>query len=175
MSTQVVWEGNVGNAPEHRSFANGNKDPRQMLRLNVMFDNSIPDGQGSYKDRGGFWANVEWWHQDAERFARLIQKGMRVVVIGRAIMDTWQDKATGQEVSALKVEASRVSILPHRVDQIVLAPPRSGDQRPANQQAGQSQGQGQGQAQNNRGPDQRPPQPIPDGMQEYPGFDEEPF
>ncbi|AZL70077.1 single-stranded DNA-binding protein [Pseudomonas oryziphila] len=180
MGTPVVWEGNVGNAAEHRSFANGNKDPRHMLRLNVMFDNSIPDGQGSYKDRGGFWANVEWWHQDAERFAALFQKGMRVVVIGRAIMDTWTDKQSGQEVSALKVEASRVAILPHRVEQIRLAPPRSGDQRPANQQQtgqsqGQGQGQGQGQAQNNRGPDQRPPQPMPEGMQDYPGFDEEPF
>lgn len=174
MGTSVNWEGNIGNAPEYRSFANGNQPPRQMVRLNVFFDNSIPDGKGAYKDRGGFWANVEWWHPDAERFAQLFQKGMRVLVAGRAIMDTWQDKATGQDVSALKVEANRVAILPHRVDQIRLAPPKSGDQRPVNQQqAGQSQGQGQ--AQNNRSPDQRPPQPIPDGVQDYPSFEEEPF
>jgi len=121
MGTPVVWEGNVGNAAEHRSFANGNKDPRHMLRLNVMFDNSIPDGQGGYKDRGGFWANVEWWHQDAERFAALFQKGMRVVVIGRAIMDSWTDKQSGQEVSALKVEASRIAILPHRIEHVSLS------------------------------------------------------
>lgn len=67
MATPVFWEGNIGSAPEHRSFPNGNNPPRQLLRLNVMFDNSIPDGQGGYKDRGGFWCSVEWWHQDAQR------------------------------------------------------------------------------------------------------------
>ncbi len=57
MATPVFWEGNIGSAPEHRSFPNGNNPPRQLLRLNVMFDNSIPDGQGGYKDRGGFWCS----------------------------------------------------------------------------------------------------------------------
>lgn len=160
MGTPVVWEGNVGNAAEHRSFTNGNKDPRHMLRLNVMFDNSIPDGQGGYKDRGGFWANVEWWHQDAERFAALFQKGMRVVVIGRAIMDSWTDKQSGQEVSALKVEASRIAILPHRVEQVSLAGSGNG-QRPTNQAQGQAHGQ------NNGGQAQQVPQPSPDDMRAY--------
>ncbi|MBV6123235.1 single-stranded DNA-binding protein, partial [Pseudomonas aeruginosa] len=82
MATPVFWEGNIGSAPEHRSFPNGNNPPRQLLRLNVMFDNSIPDGQGGYKDRGGFWCSVEWWHQDAQRFAELFAKGMRVKVEG---------------------------------------------------------------------------------------------
>ncbi|MBV6247983.1 single-stranded DNA-binding protein, partial [Pseudomonas aeruginosa] len=109
MATPVFWEGNIGSAPEHRSFPNGNNPPRQLLRLNVMFDNSIPDGQGGYKDRGGFWCNVEWWHQDAQRFAELFAKGMRVKVEGRAIMDRWPDKESGEEVQALKVEASRIS------------------------------------------------------------------
>ncbi|KNX78325.1 single-stranded DNA-binding protein [Pseudomonas sp. 250J] len=164
MSTPVVWEGNVGNAAEHRSFPNGNKDPRHMLRLNVMFDNSIPDGQGGYKDRGGFWANVEWWHQDAERFAALFQKGMRVVVIGRAIMDSWTDKQSGQEVSALKVEASRVAILPHRIEHVSLS---GGGQRPSSQPQGQVRGQTGGQAQN-------VPQPSPEEMRQYgEGFDDD--
>ena len=158
MGTPVVWEGNVGNAAEHRSFPNGNKDPRHMLRLNVMFDNSIPDGQGGYKDRGGFWANVEWWHQDAERFAALFQKGMRVVVIGRAIMDSWTDKQSGEEVSALKVEASRISILPHRVEHVSLS---GGGQRPTNQPQGQPRGQAVG------GQAQNVPQPTPEDMRHY--------
>ncbi|WP_412461763.1 single-stranded DNA-binding protein [Pseudomonas sp. SC11] len=166
MGTPVVWEGNVGNAAEHRSFANGNKDPRHMLRLNVMFDNSIPDGQGGYKDRGGFWANVEWWHQDAERFAALFQKGMRVLVIGRAVMDSWTDKQSGQEVSALKVEASRVAILPHRIEHVSLSG-NGGGQRPANQPQGQQRSQTSGaQAQN-------VPQPTPEDMRHYDSFDDD--
>ena len=126
MATPVFWEGNIGSAPEHRSFPNGNNPPRQLLRLNVMFDNSIPDGQGGYKDRGGFWCSVEWWHQDAQRFAELFAKGMRVKVEGREIMDRWPDKESGEEVQALKVEASRISILPHRLAEVTLLPSTNG-------------------------------------------------
>lgn len=160
MGTSVNWEGNVGNAPEHRSFPNGNQAPRQMLRLNVFFDNSIPDGKGGYKDRGGFWANVEWWHPDAERFAQLFQKGMRVLVSGRAIMDSWQDKGTGQEVSALKVEANRVAILPHRVELVSLAPPKNSEPRA-------NQAQGQARSQTNGGQAQQVPQPSADDLSAY--------
>ncbi|WP_313463113.1 single-stranded DNA-binding protein [Pseudomonas nitroreducens] len=158
MSTPVVWEGNIGSLPEYKSFPNGNNGPRQLLRLNIMFDNSIPDGQGGYKDRGGFWCNVEWWHQDAERFASVFQKGMRVLVQGRAIMDSWKDKQTGEEVQALKVEASRVAILPHRVAQVSLL----------------ASGTGQQQQQNPR-TDRQPPAPQhpTQDMRDYDGFDDD--
>ncbi|MBP8387740.1 single-stranded DNA-binding protein, partial [Pseudomonas aeruginosa] len=82
--------------------------------------------QGGYKDRGGFWCSVEWWHQDAQRFAELFTKGMRVKVEGRAIMDRWPDKESGEEVQALKVEASRISILPHRLAEVTLLPSTNG-------------------------------------------------
>ncbi|MDH4709710.1 single-stranded DNA-binding protein, partial [Pseudomonas aeruginosa] len=77
-------------------------------------------------DRGGFWCSVEWWHQDAQRFAELFTKGMRVKVEGRAIMDRWPDKESGEEVQALKVEASRISILPHRLAEVTLLPSTNG-------------------------------------------------
>ncbi len=68
-----------------------------------MFDNSIPDGQGGYKDRGGFWCSVEWWHQDAQRFAELFAKGMRVTVEGRAIMDRWPDRLKELRQKAVEI------------------------------------------------------------------------
>lgn len=141
MSTSVDWEGNIGNAPEFKEFANGNKDPRRLLRLNVYFDNSIPkpDGTG-YEDRGGFWANVEWWHRDAEHYASLFQKGMRVLVQGRAVLDVWTKD--GEESSAMKVQASRVAILPHRVESVSLTPSQSSQntQRQQSQPAPQDPG-----------------------------------
>lgn len=36
MGTSVDWEGNIGSVPEFKEFANGNKDPRRLLRLNVL-------------------------------------------------------------------------------------------------------------------------------------------
>lgn len=121
MGTPVQgWEGNIGSTPEFKEFPNGNKDPRRLLRINVYFDNSIPDGKGGYEDRGGFWANVEWWHKDAEHYSHLFQKGMRVLVSGRAVMDRW--KNDDGEFEALKIQASRIAILPHRVTLVNLAP-----------------------------------------------------
>lgn len=158
MSTPVVWEGNIGSQPEFKSFPNGNNGPRNLLRLNVFFDNSIPDGQGGYKDRGGFWCSVEWWHQDAERFSALYQKGMRVLVQGRAIMDSWKDKQSGEDVQALKVEASRVAILPHRLAQVSL----------------QASGNGHQQQQPPRNDRQQPaPQQSPQDLRDYDGFDDD--
>ncbi|NWD84871.1 single-stranded DNA-binding protein [Pseudomonas reactans] len=76
MSTFFVGEGNIGSAPEFQEFASGNDEPRRLLRLNVYFDNPIPR-EGSYEDRGGYWAPVELWHREAEHWSTLYQKGMR--------------------------------------------------------------------------------------------------
>ncbi len=90
-----------------------------MSRLNVYFDNSIRLQDGSYEDRGGFWANVELWHRDAESYSRLYQKGMRVLIEGRAVLDSWKD-GNGVEQAAMKVQANRIAILPQRIESITL-------------------------------------------------------
>lgn len=79
MSTFFVGEGNIGSAPEFQEFPSGNDEPRRLLRLNVYFDNPVPR-EGSYEDRGGYWAPVELWHREAEHWSTLYQKGMRVLV-----------------------------------------------------------------------------------------------
>lgn len=119
MGTAVVWEGNIGSAPEYKRFQKDNQDPRHLLRLNVYFDNSIRLQDGSYEDRGGFWANVELWHRDAESYSRLYQKGMRVLVEGRAVLDNWKD-GNGIEQAAMKVQANRVGFLPQRIESITM-------------------------------------------------------
>jgi single-strand DNA-binding protein len=89
------------------------------LRLNVYFDNPVLKGS-EFEDRGGFWAPVEVWHRDAERWKTLYQKGMRVLVEGRTVRDEWKDDEEKVRVT-LKIEARRVGILPHRIDTIILA------------------------------------------------------
>lgn len=118
MSTRFYGEGNIGSAPEYREFANDNDEPHRLLRLNVYFDNPVPV-KGSYDDRGGFWAPVELWHRDAERWSMLYQKGMRVLVEGRTVRDEWEDSEDNPRVT-FKIEARRVGILPYRVDSVTL-------------------------------------------------------
>jgi single-strand DNA-binding protein len=128
MSTRFYGEGNIGSEPEYREFANGNDEPRRLLRLNVYFDNPVPVKDG-YEDRGGFWAPVELWHRDAERWSTLYQKGMRVLVEGRTVRDEWEDSEENPRVT-FKIDARRVAILPYRIDVVTLAAKASGPEQP---------------------------------------------
>ncbi len=120
MSTHFLGEGNIGSAPEYREFPNGNDEPSRLLRLNVYFDNPVPKKDGTFEDRGGFWAPVELWHRDAESWASLYQKGMRVLVEGRTVRDEWEDAEENERVT-FKIEARRVGILPFRLESIKVS------------------------------------------------------
>jgi len=121
MSTHFYGEGNIGSAPEYREFPNGNDEPRRLLRLNVYFDNPVPTKDGNFDDRGGYWAPVELWHGQAERWSTLYQKGMRVLVEGRTVRDEWED-SDGPRVT-FKIEARRIGILPYRVETVTMTKP----------------------------------------------------
>lgn len=121
MTTRFISTGNIGTAPEFREFAHDNDEPRRLLKLNVYFDNPVPQKDGTYKDRGGFWAPVEWWHRDAAHWSELFQKGMRVLVEGRAVRNEWEDDAGDPRVT-FKIEAAHVAILPYRIESIALSP-----------------------------------------------------
>lgn len=119
----------MGAEPELKTFPQGNESPRKMLRLNVRFDSPVPSKEG-YQDRGGFWAAVEIWHQEADEWHNLYQKGMRVLLQCRMTYQEWEDKTTGEKRSAFKIEARDVGILPHRLLSIALEP--KADKSPEN-------------------------------------------
>lgn len=118
MSTLFIGEGNIGSPPEFQAFQTEQDEPRGLLRLNVYFDNPIPRN-GSYEDRGGYWAPVEIWHREAEAWSRLYQVGMRVLVQGRTVRETWEDQDANARVT-FKIEARRIGILPNRLAGVTL-------------------------------------------------------
>ncbi len=137
MSTFFIGEGNIGSAPEFHEYPNGNEEPRRVLRLNLYFDNPVPTKDGSYEDRGGFWAPVDWWHRDAEHWATLFQKGMRVVVQGREERDDWKDDNDNSRTT-YRINARSVSMLPYRIEAVTLsAKPGSSEPEPPAEKATQ--------------------------------------
>ena len=120
MSTHFSGEGNIGSPPEYREFPNGNDEPSRLLRLNVYFDNPVPKKDGTFEDRGGFWAPVEIWHRDAEHWKDLYQKGMRVLVIGRMEREPWEDKDEKPR-ETWQINARSVGILPYRIESVTLS------------------------------------------------------
>lgn len=135
MSTHFAGEGNIGSPPEYHDYPSGNEEPRRVLRLNVYFDNPVPGKNGTYEDRGGFWRPIDWWHRDAEHFATLFQKGMRVTVKGREERDDWTDD-NGNPRTTYRINAHSVGILPYRIEAITLSPkPQEPDPPPQAMQA----------------------------------------
>lgn len=121
MSTHFSGEGNIGSAPEFHEYPNGNEEPRRVLRLNIYFDNPVPGKNGTYEDKGGFWRPVDWWHRDAEHFATLFQKGMRIIVSGREERDDWTDEDNNPRTT-YRINARAVAILPYRLESVALNP-----------------------------------------------------
>lgn len=132
MSSQFQGEGNVGSDPQVVVFpVSTNSAPQAVLRLNVFFDNPVPGENGQYEDKGGFWAPVEIVRDavTADRWGELYQRGMRVMVSGKMLQDTWTDKNTGEKRMGMKVRARAIGILPYRLKQVEMAPSVSQGQR----------------------------------------------
>ena len=104
MGNRFYGEGNLGNDPELKQF-----DDKTVCNLRIYFDKPVPNDQGGFDDKGGFWMNVEIWGKRGIACSELLSKGDRVSVEGSIIGKSWNDKETGDERTALVIRAKRVN------------------------------------------------------------------
>ena len=71
----------------------------------------VSDGNGNWSDEVTF-VDVTVWGTNAENAQKYLIKGRGVFIEGRLQMDTWEDKASGQKRSKLKVVAEVLQFLP---------------------------------------------------------------
>ena len=81
----------------------------------------MPDGDGSYTDKGGFWLNANLWGNRAKPLSELLDKGMRVRVEGTLIQETWEDRE-GEERSGMKLDLDNLALELVRVSHIEMRP-----------------------------------------------------
>ncbi len=112
--------GNLGDKPKHKTVPIGD-EARDVLELRVYFDRPVPDGDGSYTDKGGFWLNANLWGNRAKPLSELLDKGMRVRVEGTLIQETWEDKE-GEERSGMKLDLDSLALELVRVASIEMRP-----------------------------------------------------
>jgi single-strand DNA-binding protein len=99
MANRFGGRGNLAAAPELKQVeADG--EPGTVTEQRIYFDRSVPDGDGGFEDRGGFWLTANLWGEGAELAANLLRRGARVHVLGTLGRDTWTDKDSGEERSA---------------------------------------------------------------------------
>ncbi|MEO5917164.1 MAG: single-stranded DNA-binding protein [Luteolibacter sp.] len=137
---KVMLIGNLTRDPELRHTPKGTAVAELGLAINRVWK----DEQGQKQEETTF-VDVTLWGRQAELAQQYLAKGRPVYIEGRLNLDTWDDKATGQKRSKLKVIGENLQFL------------SSGERGPGN---GSSQGGGGYSQQSSSAPQQRsgPPQ-----------------
>jgi len=134
--------GNLTRDPEVRYTPKGSAVCDISLALNRVWY----DDQNQKHEETDF-IDVTVFGKTAENCGKFLAKGLRLHVEGRLKQETWEDKATGQKKSKVKVVADKVTFIDFREDrqeaqpeparQAAPAPRQAPAQRPAQaQQAG---------------------------------------
>lgn len=104
---KVMLIGNLTRDPELRHTPKGSA----VADLGLAVNRKVQDGNGGWKDETTF-VDVTVWGSSAENAQKYLTKGRGVFIEGRLQMDVWDDKATGQKRSKLKVVADILQYLP---------------------------------------------------------------
>lgn len=109
MSNRFEAEGNLGNVAELRTVTVNGKE-RDVMDFSVYIERRVPDRNGGFTDKGGFWLNGSLWGGRARVTREHLKKGMRVRTAGELRMEIWEQD--GEQRSGLKLDAEYVVIDP---------------------------------------------------------------
>jgi len=90
----------------HFRMTRGGK-PRLWLRLHTV--ETVPDGEGSIRDRQA-WHSIVVWGKRAESLVSMLRAGRRIAVEGRLVNRSW-DGADGRRRHETEVHARRLVLL----------------------------------------------------------------
>lgn len=103
---RVLLMGNLTRDPEIRYTPKGTAVAELGLAVNRVFSSE----NGEKREEVTF-VDVTLWGRTAEIAGEYLKKGRPVFIEGRLQMDTWDDKATGQKRSKLKVVAEAMQLM----------------------------------------------------------------
>jgi single-strand DNA-binding protein len=103
-NAQVTITGNCTSDPELKFLDNGSA----KLSFSVAADRSWKKGD-EWETQTSFF-NIIVWRDLAEKAADVLEKGLRVTVVGRLEQRSWEDKESGDKRYAIEVVADEVSI-----------------------------------------------------------------
>jgi single-strand DNA-binding protein len=118
---KVILIGNVTRDPEVKFTSKGSAvtDIGLAINRNYTLDNGEKREETTFVD-------VELWGRLAEIAGEYAKKGRPIYIEGRLRMDTWEDKASGQKRSRLKVVGENLQLLGSRPEGAASRPHSSG-------------------------------------------------
>ncbi|HOZ79012.1 MAG TPA: single-stranded DNA-binding protein [Ferruginibacter sp.] len=105
LKNRVQLIGNLGNAPEVKTVTNGKK----MARFSVATNENYRNAKGE-KVTETHWHNVVAWGKTAEIAEKYLTKGKEVVVEGKLITRSYNDK-DGNKRSITEVEVNELLMM----------------------------------------------------------------
>lgn len=104
---KVLLLGNLTRDPELRYTPKGTAVADIAVAINRVWNNE----QNQRQEETTF-VDITLWGRQAEIAQQYLSKGRGVFIEGRLQMDTWEDKASGQKRSKLKVVAENLQFMP---------------------------------------------------------------
>lgn len=108
---KVILIGNITRDPEIRHTPKGTAVTDLGIAVNRIYSSE----QGEKREETTF-VDVTLWGRQAELAGEYLSKGRPVYIEGRLQMDSWEDKASGQKRSKLKVVGETMQFLGGRGD-----------------------------------------------------------
>lgn len=105
---KVILMGNLTRDPELRYTPKGTA----VAELGIAINRSFGGGDGGERQEETTFVDVTLWGRQAEIADQYLSKGRGVYIEGRLQLDTWEDKASGQKRSKLKVVGENLQFLP---------------------------------------------------------------
>lgn len=110
-SSPVTLVGNITRDPELRFMDSGTA----KTEFSIASNHNWRDADGEWQQKTSYFDCVVW-RKAAEDVARLLEKGVGVVVTGRLEQRSWDDKETGQKRSKVEVVVDEVGILTRSIE-----------------------------------------------------------
>ena len=118
-----VIEGNIGQAPSITHLEGNERSKgelRPLLKFTVKYDRLVNGSNNEgLVDKGGYWVSIDYWKKDGPHLAKLLQKGMRLLIIGEPRCEPWTNDQSVMEPGH-SMTAESISILPRRIAAITL-------------------------------------------------------
>jgi len=109
---KVILIGNLTRDPQVRYTTDG----KAVADIGLAINSQWFDKQSNQKKEETTFVDVTLWGRQAEVAGEYLAKGRPVLIEGRLQLDTWDDKATGQKRSKLKVVGDNLQMLGSRQD-----------------------------------------------------------
>jgi len=132
---KVMLIGNLTRDPELRYTPKGSAVAEFGLAINRVWYNDQKQ-----KQEETTFVDITLWARQAEIAQQYLTKGSPVYIEGRLSLDTWDDKATGQKRSKLKVVGDTIQLLGSKNHAGGGAAPSHGGQAASPQRSGPPHG-----------------------------------